>query len=90
MKCVLIFIFYCTVGKYCDTRMVELTLQSETWKSALNNKASIEFKTLQANLLSEVSIPQHLVSAFGGNLKIFMYERRMPCNSSRSALIGLT
>lgn len=39
----------------CETRMVELILQSETWKSALNNRASIEFKTLQANLLSEIS-----------------------------------
>ena len=71
MKCVPILIFYCTAGNDFEIRMVELILQSETWKSALNNKASIEFKTLQANLLSDVSILRHLVTAFGGNLEIF-------------------
>nr|XP_058941417.1 uncharacterized protein LOC131769700 [Pocillopora verrucosa] len=39
----------------CEIKTVGIKLESETWKSALNNRESIEFKTLQANLLSEIS-----------------------------------
>ncbi|XP_027039465.1 brother of CDO-like, partial [Pocillopora damicornis] len=39
----------------CKIRIVKLTLQSETWKSALNNKESVEFKILQAKLSSNIS-----------------------------------
>ncbi|CAH3166108.1 unnamed protein product, partial [Pocillopora meandrina] len=35
--------------------IVKLALQSETWKSALNNKESVEFKILQAKLSSNIS-----------------------------------
>ena len=34
---------------------VGITLESEVWKTALNNRESVEFKTLESKLLSEVS-----------------------------------
>ncbi|XP_022805185.1 protein turtle-like, partial [Stylophora pistillata] len=39
----------------CDIKTVGIILRSETWKSALNNQQSVEFKILQANVLSEIS-----------------------------------
>ena len=54
--CLSSLFFSYTKGDECEIKTVGITLESETWKSALNNRESIEFKTLQANLLSEVSI----------------------------------
>ncbi|XP_022805173.1 uncharacterized protein LOC111342364 isoform X2 [Stylophora pistillata] len=39
----------------CELKTVGIILRSETWKSALNNQQSVEFKTLRANVLSEIS-----------------------------------
>ncbi|PFX15609.1 Peroxidasin-like [Stylophora pistillata] len=40
----------------CQIKTVAITLQSETWKSALSNQQSVEFKILQANVLSEYGL----------------------------------
>lgn len=72
VECVLIynfFLFCRTVGNDCKIRIVKLTLQSETWKSALNNKESVEFKILQAKLTSDVSMLQHFASTSGDHFR---------------------
>ena len=63
------FLFCRTVVNDCKIRIVKLTLQSETWKSALNNKESVEFKILQAKLSSNVSILQHFASTLGDHFR---------------------
>ena len=43
---------------------VGITLQSENWISALNNRESVEFETLESKLLSEVSFLWTCVHTF--------------------------
>ena len=52
------FLFCRTVGNDCKIRIVKLTLQSETWKSAL-----------QAKLTSDVSMLQHFASTSGDHFR---------------------
>ena len=51
----LIFVHH-TLGNDCLNRSIGITLLSEVWTSALNNRESIEFKILESKFLSEVSI----------------------------------
>lgn len=47
--------FCVTGGEKCEPRKVGLTLTNETWTQSLLNRDSIEFKTLEYNILSAVS-----------------------------------
>ena len=47
--------YFFVTGNDCENMKVGITLQSENWKTALHNRESIEFKTLESKLLSEVS-----------------------------------
>ena len=51
----LVCLFFFITGNDCENLKVAITVFSEDWKSALNNRESIEFKTLESKLLSEVS-----------------------------------
>ena len=65
----LIFVHH-TLGNDCLIRSVGITLQSEVWTSAFNNRESIEFKTLESKFLSEVSIlVWHLLRTFGNHIR---------------------
>ena len=50
-------------------RSVGITLQSEVWTSAFNNRESVKFKILESKLLSEVSTLLHLLSTFGDHIR---------------------
>ena len=60
-SCILIFVHH-TLGNDCLNRSIGITLLSEVWTSALNNRESIEFKILESKFLSEVSILLPLLS----------------------------
>ena len=60
-SCILIFV-HLTLGNDCLNRSIGITLLSEVWTSALNNRESIEFKILESKFLSEVSILLPLLS----------------------------
>ena len=60
-SCILIFVHH-TLGNDCLNRSIGITLLSEVWTSALNNRGSIEFKILESKFLSEVSILLPLLS----------------------------
>lgn len=50
------FLQFCvTGGEKCEPRKVGLTLTNETWTQSLLNRDSIEFKTLEYNILPAVS-----------------------------------
>ena len=57
----LIFV-HLTLGNDCLNRSIGITLLSEVWTSAFNNRESIEFKKLESKFLSEVSIMLPLLS----------------------------
>ena len=57
-------LFFFITGNDCENLKVGITLQSEYWKSAFNNRESIEYKTLESKLLSEVSFLTYVFSHY--------------------------
>ena len=72
----LIFFFFFTlllgaVGQ-CRSETIGLVLRNQIWKAALSNRDTIEFKTLETNLLSAVS---HLACLSYGILELYVKKK---------------
>lgn len=74
--CLIFFFFFFTlllgaVGQ-CRSETIGLVLRNQIWKAALSNRDTIEFKTLETNLLSAVS---HLACLSYGILELYVKKK---------------
>ena len=55
--CLIFFFFTLLLGAVgqCRSETIGIVLRNEIWKAALSNRDTIEFKTMETNLLSAVS-----------------------------------
>ena len=69
------FIFFTlllgAVGQ-CRSETIGIVLRNEIWKAALSNRDTIEFKTMETNLLSAVS---HLACLSYGILELYVKKK---------------
>ena len=56
----------------CRSETIGLVLRNQIWKAALSNRDTIEFKTLETNLLSAVS---HLACLSYGILELYVKKK---------------
>ena len=64
-------LFLGAVGQ-CRSETIGLVLRNQIWKAALSNRDTIEFKTLETNLLSAVS---HLACLSYGILELYVKKK---------------
>lgn len=57
----------------CRSETIGLVLRNQIWKAALSNRDTIEFKTLETNLLSAVS---HLACLSYGILELYVKKKK--------------
>ena len=72
----LIFFFTLLLGAVgqCRSETIGLVLRNQIWKAALSNRDTIEFKTLETNLLSAVS---HLACLSYGILELYVKNKKL-------------